>query len=72
VFRATKDIKNTRLWNPSDRALNNMEDDEAGRLAAFRSRFGEEYEAKSEEETTATSGSEKVRQLDGESIGGMS
>jgi hypothetical protein len=38
-----------------------MEDDEAGRLAAFRSRFGEDYEAKAEDDAmTASDANQKV------------
>jgi hypothetical protein len=32
------------LWNPTNTALKNVEEDEAGKLAAFRSRFGASYE----------------------------
>lgn len=44
VYRTTKDIRNSLLWNPTNSALRNVEEDEAGRLAAFRSRFGGNYE----------------------------
>jgi hypothetical protein len=33
------------LWNPSSERLLNVEEDEAGRLAAFRSRFGRAWDA---------------------------
>ena len=45
VYRSTKDTRNSPLWNPSSKALANVESDEAGRLAAFRSRFGRGYDA---------------------------
>jgi hypothetical protein len=48
VYRATKDIKNSLLWNPNNDKLRNVEEDEAGRLAAFRLKFGESYDAKEE------------------------
>lgn len=40
VYRTTKDTKNNALWNPSSEKLLNVEEDEAGRLARFRARFG--------------------------------
>jgi len=33
------------MWNPSSAKLMNVEADEAGRLAAFRSRFGRGFDA---------------------------
>lgn len=44
VYRSTKDMRNTLLWNPSSRDLMNVEEDDAGRLAAFRARFGRAYD----------------------------
>ncbi|TVY32965.1 hypothetical protein LOCC1_G008688, partial [Lachnellula occidentalis] len=40
LFRTTKDIHNHPLWNPSLSSLRNQEQDEAGRLRAFRNKFG--------------------------------
>ncbi|KAI5287989.1 hypothetical protein KEM54_005563, partial [Ascosphaera aggregata] len=40
VYRSTRDTRNAPEWNPSSAALTNTENDEAGQLAAFRSRFG--------------------------------
>ncbi|KAG5918575.1 hypothetical protein E4U61_001630 [Claviceps capensis] len=45
VYRSTKDSRNTLLWQPSDRSLRNVELDEAGKLAAFRERFGRAFDA---------------------------
>lgn len=45
IFRSTRDTRNSLLWNPSSSKLKNSEDDEAGRLAAFRTRFGRNYDA---------------------------
>ncbi len=44
------------LWQPSDKSLRNVELDEAGKLAAFRSRFGRgwDLEGKPEEATGET------------------
>ncbi|KAB5576005.1 hypothetical protein GE09DRAFT_1215736 [Coniochaeta sp. 2T2.1] len=40
LFKSTKDTRNHALWQPSDPNLRNVEVDEAGKLAAFRARFG--------------------------------
>lgn len=45
VYRSTKDTRNHMMWNPSERSLKNVEVDEAGKLAAFRSRFGRGWDA---------------------------
>jgi hypothetical protein len=63
VYRSTKDIRNTPLWNPSSMKLKNVEEDDAGKLAAFRARFGRGWDSEGEptadeavdgEETTKT------------------
>jgi len=43
------------MWNPSSQKLMNIEEDEAGRLARFRERFGRGWDAE------ATSEQEEVR-----------
>jgi len=43
------------MWNPSSQKLMNIEEDEAGRLARFRERFGRGWDA------AATSEQEEVR-----------
>lgn len=45
VYRCTKDTKNSALWNPSSQKLLNVEEDEAGRLKAFRKRFGRGFDS---------------------------
>ncbi|KAJ5779681.1 hypothetical protein N7457_007401 [Penicillium paradoxum] len=45
IYRSTRDTRNSLLWNPSSSKLMNVEDDEAGRLAAFRARFGRGFDA---------------------------
>ena len=45
MYRTTRDTRNSPLWNPSSNKLQNLEDDEAGRLAAFRARFGRSWDA---------------------------
>ena len=45
VYRATKDIRNSPLWNPSNQKLMNIEEDEAGKLRTFRAKFGRGWDA---------------------------
>ncbi|KAI1138363.1 hypothetical protein F5Y05DRAFT_412985 [Hypoxylon sp. FL0543] len=45
LYKSTKDTRNHVLWQPSDRSLRNVEVDEAGKLAAFRGRFGRGWDA---------------------------
>ncbi|CAI6338466.1 unnamed protein product [Periconia digitata] len=45
TYKSTKDIRNTPLWNPSSHKLLNVEEDEAGKLAAFRTKFGRGWDA---------------------------
>lgn len=40
LYKSGKDSRNHILWQPSDKTLKNVEVDEAGKLAAFRERFG--------------------------------
>ncbi|KAF2219911.1 hypothetical protein BDZ85DRAFT_267805 [Elsinoe ampelina] len=47
IYRSTKDVRNTPLWNPSSQKLANIEEDEAGRLARFRERFGRGWDSES-------------------------
>lgn len=44
MHRADKDSRNHILWQPSEKSLRNIELDEAGKLAAFRHRFGRGYD----------------------------
>ncbi|KKA28198.1 hypothetical protein TD95_003316 [Thielaviopsis punctulata] len=44
MYRSTKDTRNHPLWQPSDRSLKNVELDEAGKLAAFRERYGRGFD----------------------------
>ncbi|KAL1973466.1 hypothetical protein VTN31DRAFT_6101 [Thermomyces dupontii] len=45
IYRSTRDVRNSLLWNPTSSKLMNVEDDEAGRLRAFRERFGRSWDA---------------------------
>lgn len=56
VYKSTKDQRNTPLWNPSSQKLLNVEEDEAGRLKAFRAKFGRGWDAESAEEGTEVEG----------------
>ncbi|KAL6863302.1 hypothetical protein ACO1O0_003549 [Amphichorda felina] len=44
LYRAAKDSRNSLLWQPSEKSLRNVELDEAGKLAAFRERFGRAFD----------------------------
>lgn len=48
VYRSTRDARNTPLWNPSNAKMANSESDEAGRLRAFRRRFGRGWDAQAD------------------------
>ncbi|KAK9780164.1 hypothetical protein SCAR479_02801 [Seiridium cardinale] len=55
LYKSTKDTRNHLMWNPSAKELKNVEVDEAGKLAAFRGRFGRSWDlpAGAEEEGEA-------------------
>ncbi|TGO89483.1 hypothetical protein BPOR_0107g00090 [Botrytis porri] len=48
IYRSTKDTRNHPLWQPSLDSLRNVENDEAGRLSAFRERFGRGWDGEAE------------------------
>ncbi|RYP18547.1 hypothetical protein DL767_009821 [Monosporascus sp. MG133] len=50
LYRSTKDTRNHVLWQPNESSLRNVEVDEAGKLAAFRGRFGRGWDAESKVE----------------------
>ncbi|KAF7545760.1 hypothetical protein G7046_g9486 [Stylonectria norvegica] len=66
IYRAAKDTRNTLLWQPSEKSLKNVELDEAGRLAAFRERYGRGFDAV----TTAEDGSVEEGAAEDEDDGG--
>jgi hypothetical protein len=45
VYRSTRDTRNSALWNPTSKELLSVEDDESGRLASFRARFGTSFDS---------------------------
>lgn len=44
LYKSQKDKMNHLLWQPNNKALQNVEVDEAGKLAAFRERFGRQWD----------------------------
>lgn len=60
VYRSSRDTRNAPLWNPSSKELLSVEEDEAGRLAGFRARFGASYDVKGEAVATTTGESDKL------------
>lgn len=44
LYKSAKDSRNHAVWQPSDKSLRNVELDEAGRLAAFRGRYGRGFD----------------------------
>lgn len=58
VYVSTKDTRNTLLWNPSSQKMLNIEADEAGKLRAFREKFGRGWDAARMEEKDEEDGME--------------
>ncbi|KAI0434585.1 hypothetical protein F5Y09DRAFT_235772 [Xylaria sp. FL1042] len=54
MYKSTKDTRNHALWNPNEKSLQNVEVDEAGKLAAFRERFGRGWDSVAETATEET------------------
>ncbi|KAL2152355.1 hypothetical protein VTH82DRAFT_5539 [Thermothelomyces myriococcoides] len=44
LYKSAKDSRNHILWQPSEKSLRNVEVDEAGKLAAFRERYGTSWD----------------------------
>lgn len=53
VYKSTKDTRNHPLWQPSLDSLRNVEQDEAGRLKAFRDKFGRGWDIEATQEAAA-------------------
>ncbi len=66
VQKSTKDTRNTPLWNPSSQKLLSLEADEAGRLRAFREKFGRGWDAErmQDEDTDAAENQEEDNLMD--------
>jgi hypothetical protein len=52
-------MMNTALWNPSSQKLMNAEEDEAGKLAAFRAKFGRGWDVENASESAENAKSEE-------------
>ena len=61
VYKSTRDTRNNPMWQPSMSSLRNVEEDEAGRLRAFREKFGRGWDA----DTTGAEDGEGVAGQDG-------
>jgi hypothetical protein len=59
VYRSSKDTRNHFLWQPSLESLRNVELDEAGRLRAFRNRFGRSFDLEGTTEERASADAPK-------------
>ncbi|KAF2400053.1 hypothetical protein EJ06DRAFT_494916 [Trichodelitschia bisporula] len=64
VYTSTKDVRNSPLWNPSSEKLLNVEEDEAGKLRAFRERFGRGWDADAAAAEAAAGDEASVEQED--------
>ncbi|KAF2641298.1 hypothetical protein P280DRAFT_307956 [Massarina eburnea CBS 473.64] len=45
TYKSQKDVRNNPTWHPSSQKLLNVEEDEAGKLKAFRAKFGRGWDA---------------------------
>ncbi|WPG97392.1 Hypothetical protein R9X50_00016700 [Acrodontium crateriforme] len=68
VYRSTKDVKNSMLWNPSSQKLLNIEEDEAGRLRRFRRRFGRGFDAETTSDGEETAAGQENQQSTEDSL----
>ncbi|KAL8823942.1 MAG: hypothetical protein Q9191_005426, partial [Dirinaria sp. TL-2023a] len=64
--KSTKDTRNAPLWNPSSQKVLGLEADEAGRLRAFREKFGRGWDAErmQDEDKDAAEGQEVDNLMD--------
>ena len=65
IYKTAKDTRNNPLWNPSSQRLANVEEDEAGRLKAFRLKFGRGWDAEAADEEDGVEGAEMGEKEDG-------
>ena len=70
VYRSTRDTRNAPLWNPRTKELLNVEEDDAGRLAGFRARFGGGFDSQQVETIPAKGKGEKDKTA-ASHVGGM-
>ena len=60
MYKSTKDTRNHLTWQPSDKSLKSVEVDEAGKLAAFRERFGRAFDLEVESEEQKSPGADSA------------
>ncbi|RPB23821.1 hypothetical protein L211DRAFT_745830, partial [Terfezia boudieri ATCC MYA-4762] len=65
VVRSTKDVRNHPMWNPTLQKLMDVEEDEAGRLQAFRERYGRGWDNAEMREKEREEEKGKARRVDG-------
>lgn len=65
LYKSNKDSRNNILWQPSETSLKNVEVDEAGKLAAFRERFGRNWDMDGGAEGGAAGAVEGKNKADG-------
>lgn len=63
VVRSTKDVRNHVLWQPTLDTLRGIEQDEAGRLRAFRNKFGRGWDVEDGEGKEEDADQEKEESL---------
>ena len=68
IYKSSKDTRNSPLWNPSSQKLLNVEEDEAGRLKAFRNRFGRGWDAEIPKDNEEVREGEEVAVDEGDSL----
>ncbi|KAL9634259.1 MAG: hypothetical protein Q9164_004199 [Protoblastenia rupestris] len=68
IYKSTKDTRNTPLWNPSSQKLLNVEADDAGKLKAFREKFGRGWDASRQHDTE---GDEEGAEIGQDGMGGQ-
>ncbi|KAK8116974.1 mitochondrial 54S ribosomal protein bL31m [Apiospora kogelbergensis] len=63
LVKSTKDTRNHVMWNPSEKSLKNIEVDEAGKLAAFRERYGRGWDAQAPKPELGAEGAEDAEAM---------
>jgi hypothetical protein len=59
IYKSIRDTRNHPLWQPSLSSLRNIEQDDAGRLRAFRQKFGRGWDLDSGEADEGVGGSKE-------------
>ncbi|CZT08118.1 related to ribosomal protein YmL36 precursor, mitochondrial [Rhynchosporium agropyri] len=68
IYRSAKDTRNHPVWQPSLHSLRNVEQDDAGRLKAFRRKFGRGWDVDGAAEQVGEGAEEG---MDGDGDGGL-